>query len=105
MINDGTPDHVSKIELAIAVRIGTGELEESSCRWIQLMRLGGWRVRTGAFKPELEPQLLNAGECRPQGERRCAAAPQPFATGFRRRGRFVGVESHDESSPLGAIVG
>jgi hypothetical protein len=64
VIDHGTPYDVSKIELTVAVCIGTWKLEESPCRWIQLMRLGCWRVRTRPFKPELEPKLLNAGECR-----------------------------------------
>lgn len=64
VIDHGAPNDLSKIELTVAVCIGTRELEESSCRWIQLMRLGCWRVSTAPFKLELEPKLLNAGEGR-----------------------------------------
>ena len=64
VIGNSAPHDVSKIELTVAVSIGTGKLEESSCRWVQLMRLGCRSVGTGPFEPELEPQLLNAGERR-----------------------------------------
>ena len=62
VIDHRIPHDVSKIELTIAVCIGTRKLEESSCRWIQLMRLGCWRVGTGPFEAEIEPKLLNTGE-------------------------------------------
>lgn len=74
-INYGTPHDLSKIELTVAVCVGTGKLEESSCRRVQLMRLGCWRVGTGPFKAELEPKLLNAGERRTQSQSRCSATP------------------------------
>ena len=64
VIGNGTPYDVSQIELTVAVGVGTWKLEEGSCRGIQLMRLGHRRVRTCPFEPELEPKLLNVGECR-----------------------------------------
>ena len=64
VIDHGTPYDVGKIELTVAVCVGTGKLEVSSCRWIELMRLGYRRVRTSALEAELEPQLLDVGECR-----------------------------------------
>ena len=64
LVGDGTPYDLGQIELTVAVCMGTGKLEESSCRWIKLMRLGYRRVRTCPFEPEIEPQLLNVGECR-----------------------------------------
>lgn len=103
VVDHGIPYDGSQIELTVAVRIGTGKLEESPCRWIQLMRLGCRRVRTGRFKPELEAKLSNAGKCRTQNQCCCAAATQPFTAAFRCCGRLVDVESHDESSPVGSI--
>jgi hypothetical protein len=73
VIDHGTLYDRRKIELTVAVSIGTWKLEESACRWIQLMRLGCWRVSTSSFKPELEPKLLNARECSTQGQCRSAA--------------------------------
>ena len=64
VIDHGTPHDVSKIELPVAVCVGAGKLEERSCRWIQLMRLGCRRVSGGTLECELEPKLLNAGEGR-----------------------------------------
>lgn len=64
VIDHGMPYYVSKIELTVAVCIGTWKLEEGSCRGVQLIRLGCRGVSTGPFEPELEPQLLNAGKCR-----------------------------------------
>jgi hypothetical protein len=97
VIDHGTPHDFRKIELPVAVCIGAGKLEERSGRWIQLMRLGCWRVSSGPLEGELEPKLLNAGEGRTQSQGCRAAAPQPLATAFRCCGRFVGVESHEES--------
>lgn len=64
VIGNGTAYDLSEIELTVAVSVGTRELEESPCGWIELMRLGCRSVSTGPFEPELEPQLLNAGERR-----------------------------------------
>lgn len=102
VIDHGTPYDVGKIELTVAVCIRTGKLEETPRRWIQLMRLGCRRVSRGPFKPELQPKLLNAREGRTQCKRGCAATPQPIATALCC-GRFVGVESHDESPAMGSI--
>lgn len=103
VIGNGTPHHVGKIELTVAVCVGTWKLEESSCRWIQLMRLGYRRVRACSFEPELEPKLLNVGERRTQSRCCCAVTTQPFATAFRHCGRLAGIESHDESGSGGSI--
>lgn len=65
VIGNGTPYDVGQIELTVAVRVGTWKLEESPRRWIKLVRLSDGRVRAAPFEPELEPQLLNVGECRP----------------------------------------
>lgn len=64
VIGNGTPYDLGKIELTVAVCVRTGKLEVSSCRWIELMRLGYRRVRTSPLEAELEPQLLDVGECR-----------------------------------------
>lgn len=104
IINHGAPYDLCKIELTVAVCIGTGKLEESACRRIELMRLGCWRVSTSPFKPELKAKLLNAGKCRTQCQCCGPATTQPFATAFRGCGRFLGVESHDGSSPVGSIT-
>lgn len=103
MIGHGTPYDLSKIELTVAVCMRTRKLEERSRRWIQLMQLGCRRVRSCPFEPELEPKLLNTGECRTQRQCCCAAATQPFATAFRRPARLVGIESHDETSSEGSV--
>ena len=63
-IGHSPPYNVRQIELAVAVCMRTWKLEESWCRWIQLMRLLCRRVGACAFEPELEPKLLNARECR-----------------------------------------
>jgi hypothetical protein len=64
VIGHGEPYDLGQIELTVAVCMGTRELEESPCRWIELMGLGCWRMRAGPFERELEPQLLNGRECR-----------------------------------------
>lgn len=64
VIGNGTPYDVGKIELTVAVCVGTRKLEVGAGRWIELVRLGYRRMRTCPFEPELEPQLLNVGERR-----------------------------------------
>ena len=104
LIGNGTSYDVRKIELTVAVCVGTWKLEESPCRWIQLMRLGYRRMRTCPFEPELEPKLLNIGKRRTHSQGCCAATTQPFAPAFLCCGRLVGIESHVES-PSGGSVG
>src|SRR2546430_8634586 len=70
-------DGTGEIELSVAVRIRTGELEERPRRRMQDVRLQCRRARGRTLEFQLETQMMDVWECDAQCQRGCPVATQP----------------------------
>src|ERR1700724_93020 len=76
-VREGRLDGAGEIELAVAVGIRTGELEERPRRRMQYVRLQCRCARGRALELQLETQMLDGREGDPQRQCGCPVATQP----------------------------